>query len=716
LAEQSTGGSRRHSVLWRFVGFAGVVAVYLASAALRDDSMSLRLLSQVAYLAPFVACTIACLRASAATPAAERRFWSMLSVAGALILAAEIQASYLVLANVSLTQDTGVQPILYGVAALAYIGVVVSLLRFPVDGGPARIRRVIDGVAVALLAYAVVLRVLTAVASPQDAAGLSATPLMTSAYVVIGAVILFVTIYARRGGNLTHWPRWEQLVTNGVSVYSIGVVLWPLWMFGQSSATPVASRVVELIWMGGQTLVLFGAIDRLMPAWKNSFLAILPRLAPVRHLGAHLAVTVLVTVGAPVAAFFAVSSAADTIERVAYTAVAVTLAVLLVVRAALVTFDNTRLFGSSMRDKVTGLCRNEYFHERLEAEVELARRSSAPLGLLIFDVNDLRVVNSVFGREKGDELLRAVADRLKTALDHADTPCHLGADRFGVVALGADGRSLRQRSIALKVAIAEGLAPLGIPASVSIGEALMPEHGSDAASLLRAADTAWQWGRSRGRGEIVRYDPSVMAQGPPVEERGEERDRLALLEAVATAVDRREPGAESHSVRVAALAVMLGRGLGLDEERLGSLRLAARLHDLGKIGVPESVFSKRGPLTSEEWGAIHAHPVLGERAVSSGGVPSILPWIRHHHERWDGAGYPDRLAADAIPLEARIITIADAYDAMTSERAYRRPLSSRAALQEIDLGMGGQFDPGLAETFIRLVNASDTLGGADLHL
>jgi HD-GYP domain-containing protein (c-di-GMP phosphodiesterase class II) len=140
----------------------------------------------------------------------------------------------------------------------------------------------------------------------------------------------------------------------------------------------------------------------------------------------------------------------------------------------------------------------------------------------------------------------------------------------------------------------------------------------------------------------------------------------------------------------------------LDDRTSTLLEVAALVHDVGKIGVPDRILHKRGPLTAEESLIVREHSPLGERVLRSTKLDEVLPWVRHHHECWDGTGYPDGLQGEEIPLEARILSICDSYDALTSERSYREAMSKGAALQEIDLNLGSQYDPALGEVFLRM--------------
>jgi putative nucleotidyltransferase with HDIG domain len=185
---------------------------------------------------------------------------------------------------------------------------------------------------------------------------------------------------------------------------------------------------------------------------------------------------------------------------------------------------------------------------------------------------------------------------------------------------------------------------------------------------------------------------------PPVEL--EESSSVGSLAALSSAIEARDPYSRGHSSRVTVFAQAIARGLRLEKERISVLRLGALLHDVGKLVVPSSVLLKRGPLTDEELGLMRRHPAAGARMLRSLGAPeTILPLVLHHHERWDGEGYPTGRRGDDIPLEARVLCIADSFDAMTSTRPYRTPWGPDEALKELERCAGTQFDPELVTAF-----------------
>jgi HD domain/GAF domain len=182
-----------------------------------------------------------------------------------------------------------------------------------------------------------------------------------------------------------------------------------------------------------------------------------------------------------------------------------------------------------------------------------------------------------------------------------------------------------------------------------------------------------------------------------------------VILSLALAIEAKDPYTEGHCQRLADYAVLLGRDLGMAGRDLDRLRMAALLHDLGKIAVPEAILRKPGPLTVEEYEIIKEHPVIGERICRPlRSARAILPGIRHHHERWDGAGYPDGLCGEAIPLDARIIALVDACDVMVSDRPYRRGMPLARALAILRENAGPQWDPALVGRFLRLIEARAT--------
>jgi HD-GYP domain-containing protein (c-di-GMP phosphodiesterase class II) len=244
--------------------------------------------------------------------------------------------------------------------------------------------------------------------------------------------------------------------------------------------------------------------------------------------------------------------------------------------------------------------------------------------------------------------------------------------------------------------------------TVSAGLATFPVQGHGRDELIRLADSALYWAKEHGKNRVRLYRPDVvelaelkrLAAGP------DKAARYRAAASLAKAVDARDTYTGSHSERVSDFAARVATRIGLDPEQVELTRLAASLHDLGKLAIPEEILQKPGVLTDSERLVLERHPQIGFRMLDSLGVDPVADLVLHHHERWDGAGYPDGQRGADIPLGARIIFVTDAYDAMTSDRTYRPRLSAEAAIAELERCAGTQFDPGIVEAFVEELHAS----------
>ncbi len=345
----------------------------------------------------------------------------------------------------------------------------------------------------------------------------------------------------------------------------------------------------------------------------------------------------------------------------------------------------------ALTDPLTGLGNHRHFHERLERELRQAHERRLPLSVCLVDVDDFKRINDRFGHPAGDRVLSSLAARLR----QSGEAFRLGGDEFALLLPGYDENDAQTAasSVVERISALE-LDQLG-PVTVSAGVATSPAHAADRDELIRLADSALYWAKEYGKNRVRAYRPDVielaelkrLASGP---------DRAARFRAAASlarAVDARDVYTGSHSQRVAKLAAGVARRLRLPEEDVELTRLAASLHDLGKLAIPEEILRKPGPLTEPERMVLERHPQIGFRMLESLGIDPVADWVLHHHERWDGTGYPDGLPGERIPLGARIIFVADAYDAMTSERVYRRQVAPEQAIAELRRCAGSQFDP-----------------------
>jgi diguanylate cyclase (GGDEF)-like protein len=358
----------------------------------------------------------------------------------------------------------------------------------------------------------------------------------------------------------------------------------------------------------------------------------------------------------------------------------------------------------ALTDPLTGLGNHRHFHERLQRELLNAEEQDRPLTLCFVDIDDFKKINDRFGHPSGDRVLSQIGGRLR----QGGEAFRLGGDEFALLLAEHD----ETMALAAANSILERIAALDLDhignVTVSAGLATFPVQGHGRDELIRLADSALYWAKEHGKNRVRLYRPEVvelaelkrLAAGP------DKAARYRAAASLAKAVDARDTYTGSHSERVAELAARVAMRIGLDREQIELTRLAGSLHDLGKLAIPEEILRKPGTLTDSERLVLERHPQIGFRMLDSLGVDPVADLVLHHHERWDGAGYPDGQRADEIPLGARIIFVTDAYDAMTSDRVYRQKRSSDAALAELERCAGTQFDPGIVAAFAEELEGS----------
>jgi diguanylate cyclase (GGDEF)-like protein/putative nucleotidyltransferase with HDIG domain len=360
-------------------------------------------------------------------------------------------------------------------------------------------------------------------------------------------------------------------------------------------------------------------------------------------------------------------------------------------------YSALRAMRLALTDPLTGLGNHRHFHERLQRDLDKAQSEGFALTLLLLDIDNFKQVNDRFGHPAGDRVLAQLATRLR----QGGEAFRLGGDEFALLLPRRDEHEGLSIANSIIDRIGDTELEHGGKVSISAGIATYPQHGVERSELVRVADSALYLAKEHGKNCARVYRPDLLelaelrrlAEGP---------DRAARLRAAASlahAVDVRDAYTGSHSYMVGEIAGRVARRMGLEPEDIELTRLAGSLHDLGKLAIPEEILRKPGPLNEAERLVLERHPQIGFRMLDSLGVEPVATWVLHHHERWDGRGYPDKLGEDQIPLGSRILFVADAYDAMTSERVYRRKLSHDSAIDELERCAGTQFDPYVVAAF-----------------
>ena len=338
--------------------------------------------------------------------------------------------------------------------------------------------------------------------------------------------------------------------------------------------------------------------------------------------------------------------------------------------------SQTELKHAADTDGLTGLGNRR----RLAASLEQATRAASPehpVLLTLFDLDGFKLYNDTFGHPAGDALLVRLADQLSRSLDDDAEAYRMGGDEFCVVArLAAIDRAL---DVAARAAESLSEHGEGFTVTASYGAVLIPIETHDVTEALRLADQRMYAQKSSSRMSAPRQATDVLVQ----------------------LIGERNAELSAHLSEVAVLAGAVSLRLGLSAEEANEVGRAAMLHDIGKLAIPESILAKPGPLTDSEWDFVRQHTLIGERIL--GAAPSLsgsAGIVRSSHERWDGAGYPDGLHGENIPLGARIVAVCDAFDAMTSARSYATRRSASEAVHELRRCAGKQFDPSVVQAFV----------------
>ena len=474
---------------------------------------------------------------------------------------------------------------------------------------------------------------------------------------------------------------------------------------GLRGATPEPSARMRAALGGTPSAQLVAAADLTDPAGAAlGAEQVVEQLLPVQSDGGRLlAVVALWRDAAPMLADIA---AAQRDIVVVTLAAAATLAVILylVFRAAQkrISRQHAQLVEAERRDPLTGLLNHGAAVGLLATAVEEARAADGRIGLVLVDVDNFRLFNDTHGHEAADLVLSRVAGVVAREGASGSVVARYGPDEFLVLLRGAGLAEAEETVARVRAGIADESVQFGesepLPISISAGICLFPEHATSATDLLSAVTVATAEARASGG------DATCVARG--AEEEASHPGSFDVFQGLILAVDTKDRYTKRHSEDVARYAVFLARRIGLEEDLVRSIHLAGLLHDVGKIGIPDSLLRKPGRLTAEEFDVFKQHVALGDAIVRD--VPNVelvRAGIRHHHERWDGRGYLEALEGEGIPLIGRVLAVADAFSAMTTSRPYRKALSLEEALKRLGDAAGSQLQEDLVAAFISGIEA-----------
>jgi diguanylate cyclase (GGDEF)-like protein len=364
----------------------------------------------------------------------------------------------------------------------------------------------------------------------------------------------------------------------------------------------------------------------------------------------------------------------------------------------------------ALKDPLTGLLNHRAFKERLEQELRRAERERYVVSVVALDVDNFKDINDQHGHAAGDASLRELAGAFRLHLRPSDICGRIGGDEFCLAVVRSTAEETEEIVDRLRRHVARlKLGPGGQRITISAGIAEFPRHTLGREELMHLADGAMYWAKSAGRNRSCIFtaerDFALSAQEQAA--RAAREGLINTVHALAKAVDAKDGYTNMHSHRVGDYAYAIAQRLGMEGEKLETIRTAGVLHDVGKIGISDRILQKPGSLTPEEWAVMRRHSELGRDIIAGAGMTEIADYLLHLHERYDGKGYPNGLAGADIPLESRILHVADALEAMTSSRVYRSALPVEEALAEIERCRGNQMDPDVADALLALVREGE---------
>jgi diguanylate cyclase (GGDEF)-like protein/putative nucleotidyltransferase with HDIG domain len=368
-----------------------------------------------------------------------------------------------------------------------------------------------------------------------------------------------------------------------------------------------------------------------------------------------------------------------------------------------------RLAEASRVDPLTGLLNRRAFEEMLNFEIDRSRRTGRPMSVIVGEMDGMGRLNAERGHAAGDKALKQVGQHMSKWKRRIDSAGRIGGEKFGILLPETDEHGAFLVAERLRRASRQSFGQEALPLTISFGVASYPEHGEEFGVLMGAAGRAVDAAVELGRDRSVVYCADVARMLSELPAPGSTEPRLSSVIGLAEELDVRDTGSTGHCQTVARYAELMARALGLEPDHVERVRLAGLLHDIGKTGVSDRLMSKSGPLQPDEWHSIRTHPEIGARLLAHPEFEDLRQWVLMHHERPDGKGYPFGLGRGEIPVEAGILAVADAYEAMTSERAFRSALGEEVAISELRAGAGSQFDAAVVDVFLGI------LAGADAH-
>ncbi len=364
-------------------------------------------------------------------------------------------------------------------------------------------------------------------------------------------------------------------------------------------------------------------------------------------------------------------------------------------------------------DPLTQLKNRLSLDQEVEEQLARARRGGTGLSVVVGDLDHFKWVNDQLGHRAGDRALVRVARILAAHRRAGDTVARTGGEEFTMLLPNTSEHDAFRAAERIRTAVMAEFESDSVPLTFSFGVANFPDHGESADTVIESADQALYAAKALGRNRSIIFNREISAIfAPEGGGRGLDASHLPTLLSLTEALDIRDAGTPNHSRIVGRFCAMIGERIELDVDHIERIEIAGRLHDIGKIGVPNAVLQKPGPLGAREMAQVRTHPEIAAEVLGGHGLEDLRSWVVAHHERPDGKGYPFGLSDEEIPLEAKIIAVADAYEAMTADRVYSAGIGGKAARTELLRCAGTQFDARIVAAFMAVLDGLESESGA----
>ncbi len=371
--------------------------------------------------------------------------------------------------------------------------------------------------------------------------------------------------------------------------------------------------------------------------------------------------------------------------------------------------QRNRLKSLAITDELTGVYNVRYFHSTLAEEIDLAQKSANTVGLVMVDIDNFKMFNDIYGHDCGDSILKLTAGTLKNILRENEILCRFGGDEFAIILKNTDKIDMEQAANRIKKEFQERKSiktkcNIFSEVTLSMGLSEYPDLSKNKDELIYQADMALYHAKNLTKDSVHFYQDVILQIRKNIS--SDNQQLIGIFKGLLSTISAKDKYTHGHCERVSQYAVLIGEAMNLNLKEITVLQYSGLLHDIGKIEMPKTILNKIGGLTPDEYDSIQMHPVFSANILEPlAEMSQLIEHVRHHHERFDGKGYPDGLAGEDISLGARILCVADSFDAMLSERPYSKSMAPEEAISELEKCSGTHFDPKIVNIFTGIIRS-----------